>query len=194
MEFKLNFPVETEEAQRFWASKHRLNRIKAIIAFSTDMKNANDNLRRAGYSYMYRQKYLKAYKCYVNSPSMKIVMFSDLQDEWFDPIPCTSAVALIPEAGYEKYISNWNQRKQIITLQLADVVNCHADRLENDGSANGGMGHGSIITGEDKSIVNITSNNDRNFTITAIKLGETKAVLTSGDKTSKTEITIKVII
>ncbi len=85
-EYKLNYPIETEEAREFWASKHRLNRIKAIIAFSTSYDNANDNLRRAGYYNMYRKKYLNMYKKYINQPDMKKVLFSQVSELWFDPI------------------------------------------------------------------------------------------------------------
>lgn len=83
--FKLNFPIETEDALKFWGSKHRLNRIKAIIAFSLDVDNANDNLRRAGYHYSYRRKYLDHYQQYVNQPKMDTVPFSGLDDDWYNP-------------------------------------------------------------------------------------------------------------
>ncbi|MCS5737470.1 hypothetical protein, partial [Herbiconiux daphne] len=69
--FKLNFPIESPEAYKFWGSKHKLNRIKAIIAFSLDVDNANDNLRRAGYYNLYRKRMLKHYSKYVNDPQMK---------------------------------------------------------------------------------------------------------------------------
>lgn len=85
--FKLNFPIETEEAENFWASRHRLNRIKAIIAFSLNVDNANDNLRRFGYHYDYRQKYLKLYAQYVNSPAMTNVPFSTTEEAWYSPNP-----------------------------------------------------------------------------------------------------------
>lgn len=191
--FKLNFPVETEEAQRFWASKHRLNRIKAIIAFSTDLDNANDNLRRAGYSYMYRKKYLKAYSCYVNSPSMKVVIYSDLHDLWYDPKPCTQAVAFIPDSGFESNVSAWNQRKQTITIKMGETITGNADRLESDGSANGGMGYGSLGSGGNSKIAIWTNKGGRSFSIQGVAIGETEFTLTSGDKSSKTVITVKVV-
>ena len=85
--FKLNYPIETEEAQKFWASRHALNHIKAIIAFSTDLDNANDNLRRFGYAYHYRKRYLKLYAKYVKDPSMKKIPYSNLDDLWYNPKP-----------------------------------------------------------------------------------------------------------
>lgn len=89
--YKLNFPIETERAREFWGSKHKLNRIKAIIAFSLDLDNANDNLRRHGYYRQYRKRYLEVYSCYVNNPKMdgsdgkQNVPFSDLQEHWWNP-------------------------------------------------------------------------------------------------------------
>lgn len=83
--FKLNYPIETDKAFQFWASKHKLNRIKAIIAFSLDLENANDNLRRHGYYNLYRKRYLKKYQAYVNNPKMDNIPFSTLDDEWWNP-------------------------------------------------------------------------------------------------------------
>lgn len=85
--YKLNFPIETEDAKKFWASRHRLNRIKAIMAFSLDLDNANDNLRRAGYYRQYRKKYLALYASVVNKPTMAGIPFSDLDDHWWNPKP-----------------------------------------------------------------------------------------------------------
>ena len=76
-----NFPIETEEAQRFWGSHHLLNQAKAVIAFSTDESNANDNMRRRGISYFRRQWYLRNYKQYVNNPSMVDIPFSPVDPE-----------------------------------------------------------------------------------------------------------------
>lgn len=83
--FKLNYPIETPEAWKFWSSKHKLNRIKAIIAFSLSYENANDNLRRHGYSNLYRKKYLNHYRQYINNHQMKTIPFSDTADEWWNP-------------------------------------------------------------------------------------------------------------
>lgn len=72
----LNFPIETEEAQKFWASKHIENNIKSIIAFSLNLDNANDNLKRYGYRRAYRQRKLEEYGKYVNNPSMSGIPFT----------------------------------------------------------------------------------------------------------------------
>lgn len=85
--FKLNYPVETKEARKFWASKHVCNRVKAIIAFSRDLSNANDNLRRAGYANGFRKRAVNAWKHYVNMPAMDVVPFTPMGVDWWDCIP-----------------------------------------------------------------------------------------------------------
>jgi hypothetical protein len=82
--YKLNYPMQ-QSAVKYWESRHRLNRIKAIIAYSTDLDNANDNLRRRDYPYSFRQRYLKKYAAYVANPSMKGIPYSDLEDNWYNP-------------------------------------------------------------------------------------------------------------
>lgn len=82
----LNYPIETEEAQKFWASPHTLNQLKAIIAFSLNEKNANDNLRRYGYKLQFRKRALKAYSQYINSPSMSSIPFTSGVVNWWDEI------------------------------------------------------------------------------------------------------------
>lgn len=72
----LNFPIETPEAQKFWASPHISNQAKSIIAFSLNEKNAQDNLRRYGYKLKWRQLAWKEWGKYVNNPSMSGVPFS----------------------------------------------------------------------------------------------------------------------
>ncbi|ELI5583685.1 hypothetical protein MLN87_07370 [Escherichia coli] len=71
-----NYDIETPEAIRFWGSNHVLNRVKSIIAFSLNEDNANDNLRRYGFTFGFRQRCLDHYKKYVNQPTMKNIPFS----------------------------------------------------------------------------------------------------------------------
>lgn len=85
--FRLNFPVETPAAYKFWASNHKANKVKAIIAFSLDADNANDNLRRYGYYKLFRDRALKAFVQYVNNPSMAGVPYSELKDPWWREMP-----------------------------------------------------------------------------------------------------------
>lgn len=75
--YTLNYPIETEEAQRFWASINKDNKIKAIIAFSLNLDNANHNLRRYGYKNIYRKIKLKEFGEYVNNPSMVGIPFTE---------------------------------------------------------------------------------------------------------------------
>lgn len=67
----LNYPIKTHEALNMWgAAPHICNIVKAIIATSYDLHNANDNLRRYGYSRGWRTKALYHYGKYVNKPDM----------------------------------------------------------------------------------------------------------------------------
>lgn len=81
--YKLNFPVETEEAKRFWASRHKSNRLKAMAAFSLNKPNYNDNMRRAGYSLWWRRKAILSYSQYIRDPGMKDVPFSTLSEPFW---------------------------------------------------------------------------------------------------------------
>lgn len=83
----LNYPIETEEAQTFWASKHKCNKMKSIIAFSLSYENANDNLRRYGYKLGWRKRALLAFGKYVNKPDMRDIPFSPLSTPWWDCMP-----------------------------------------------------------------------------------------------------------
>lgn len=87
--FRLNYPVETPEALDFWNSNIKTNKIKAIIAFSLDLENANDNLRRRGYYRQYRKRALAAFGQYVNQPAMTGIPMSDMKDKWWEEIPYT---------------------------------------------------------------------------------------------------------
>lgn len=80
----LNFPITTPEAEKFWGSKHKSNKVKAIIAFSLSEENANDNLRRYGYTYLYRQRALKHYGMYIGMHEMLNIPFSELKDPWWE--------------------------------------------------------------------------------------------------------------
>ncbi|ECE4535650.1 hypothetical protein DCH27_25360 [Salmonella enterica] len=83
MGFYLNYD-RTPESQRFFESEHILNKVKAIIAHSYDLENANDNLRRAKINRERRERFLKAYGKYVNDPKMPGVPFSQLSDLWWE--------------------------------------------------------------------------------------------------------------
>lgn len=85
--YKLNYPIETEEAKKFWSSNQKLNRIKAIIAFSLDLENANDNLRRYGYSKQFRKRALNNFCMYVNQPAMTGIPFNEMDDKWWIEMP-----------------------------------------------------------------------------------------------------------
>lgn len=84
---KLNYPIETPEALEFWASNHKCNRIKAIIAFSLNLDNANDNLRRFNFARQFRVRALNNFCMYVNQPDMQGIPFSDMKTPWWEEMP-----------------------------------------------------------------------------------------------------------
>lgn len=73
----LNYPVETDLQKKFWASRHKCNKMKSIIAFSLDLDNANDNLRRYGYTRAWRKKAILAFGQYVNQYQMTGIPFQN---------------------------------------------------------------------------------------------------------------------
>lgn len=75
--YKNGFPVETPQARQFWASRHRNNRFKAIIAFSVDKEDALRNMRRRGYPRGVRNKAWEAFGQYVRDPDMLNIPFSN---------------------------------------------------------------------------------------------------------------------
>ena len=83
----LNYPIETPEAEKFWGSSHKCNIAKAIIAFSLDEANANDNLRRYGYTRAWRNRVMYYFKQYVNQPTMAGIPFSEGPTPWWQEIP-----------------------------------------------------------------------------------------------------------
>ncbi|ELQ8980640.1 hypothetical protein R3B00_001302 [Klebsiella pneumoniae] len=199
-EYKLNYPIETDEAKKFWESRHRLNRIKAIIAFSLDLDNANDNLRREGYHNTYRRKYLDLYQCYVNRPDMQSIPFSGLDELWYEPKPCTMIsnvppLLLVPDTPDDaKYIVRDRYGNYTITLstQLFEIVSFHFARGKPDGSPDESTGYGCTVSGVDSDIV-VFAQNDREVTVSAgTKAGTNVITVTSGDKKTTVRITIVV--
>lgn len=85
--FKLNYPITTPEAKAFWASRHKCNKMKSIIAFSLDLKNANDNLRRAGYNTHWRKRALNNFGNFVNKPDMTDIPFTEMDVPWWVCMP-----------------------------------------------------------------------------------------------------------
>ena len=106
--FKLNYPVKTANAKKFWGSRHICNRMQCIIAFSLNLSNANDNLRRAGYSYAWRKRALLAFGAGVNKPTMpassfKFAEMSDLpRDMMSASASLTKAARAEIEAMFKK--------------------------------------------------------------------------------------------
>lgn len=83
----LNYPIESDIQQKFWGSKHRVNYVKSIICFSLDLSNANDNLRRYGFSRSWRHRAIKNFGQFVNTPDFTGVPFSEMKDAWWIEMP-----------------------------------------------------------------------------------------------------------
>lgn len=83
----LNYLITTPEAQKFWASKHKCNKAKAIMAFSKTLQNANWNLIQYGYTNSWRSKIFAHYGQYVNQPDMKNIPFTPLSVAWWQCLP-----------------------------------------------------------------------------------------------------------
>lgn len=84
---KMAYPIETPEAYKFWASRHKCNRVKAIISFSENLRDANDNLRRHGFQRHLRRRALLAYGAYVAMPEMTAIPFSPMSIPWWICMP-----------------------------------------------------------------------------------------------------------
>lgn len=86
---KMAFPIETEEAYKFWASRHICNRVKAIISFSLNQEDAMHNLRRFGFPYHIRKRAWNAWQNFVALPAMNKIEFTPLGINWWDCMPAT---------------------------------------------------------------------------------------------------------
>lgn len=85
--YKLNYPITTPEAIKFWASRHKCNRMKAVIAFSTDLQDANMNLRNDGFALFWREKAIANFGQYVNQPAMIGIPFTPMSIPYWECMP-----------------------------------------------------------------------------------------------------------
>lgn len=88
--FRLPFPIETDAAKKFWASRHICNRAKAIVAFSRNRDEALRLMRRylpGRHTYHFRERAWNAWKNFSNDPSMAAMPFTPLGVEWWDCLP-----------------------------------------------------------------------------------------------------------
>lgn len=84
---KMAFPIETEEALKFWGSRHLCNRVKAIISFSLNEEDAMHNMRRLGFQYHIRKRAWNAWQNYVAQPNMDKIEFTPLSIPWWECLP-----------------------------------------------------------------------------------------------------------
>ncbi len=85
--YKLNYPIETPEAIKFWESRHKCNRAKAICAFSLDEENALRNFTRRGYTHMWAKRAVESFGMYCAQPDMTGIPFSDIDESTGDCMP-----------------------------------------------------------------------------------------------------------
>lgn len=84
---KMAFPIVTEEAYKFWASRHLCNKLKAIISFSLDKEDAMHNMRRFGYQHHLRKRAWNAWQNFVAKPDMTSIPFTPLGVNWWECLP-----------------------------------------------------------------------------------------------------------
>ncbi len=83
-----NYPIETEIQKKFWGSRHKCNRAKAIIAFSYDKHNAMNNMQRImGWRHFWRHRAWNAFGQYVNTPDMAGIPFSEGNVAYWECMP-----------------------------------------------------------------------------------------------------------
>lgn len=83
-----NYPIETPIQIKFWASRHKCNEAKAVIAFSYDEENAHRNMRRLlGWTYFFRKRALDSFSQYLNTPSMAGIPFSEGDTAYWECMP-----------------------------------------------------------------------------------------------------------
>lgn len=201
-QYKLNFPIVTDEAYAFWESRHKLNRIKAIIAFSLDLDNANDNLRRAGYYRQYRKRYLDIYGCIVHMPDMKDIPFSPLTEHWWDPIhicPLVTSpfyIKATPASSADNQFLVTN-KNGVYTLTLPSTkpsINLTLQKWHSDNSSSisGGIGGAVIQPGYNTNVVTIADSGDHNLIITVVAKGSTSVVIKNAAGDAQALINIQI--
>lgn len=89
-----NHPNLTALQIKFWNSKHVCNHTKAIIAFAFNLKNANDSLRRYGYTRGWRTKALYHYGKYVNNKEMTGIPFTEMTTPWYKEMGFVAGITI----------------------------------------------------------------------------------------------------
>lgn len=92
---RLNWPITTEAEKAIWGSRHKCNRMKAIIGFSLNLDNANDNLRRFGYTRSWRRKAILNFHRYCGNDSgpypFTLDDLSEISTPWWVCMPYTES-------------------------------------------------------------------------------------------------------
>lgn len=126
---KLNYPIRTPEAEAMWASRHKCNRMKSIIAYSLNLVNANDNLRRYGYTLQWRKKAIRAFGKYVNQPDMKDIPLSPISTPWWECMPVGKPEEDTLELKLWEDFDLWNDDEDWIEL----IIKIDKSKILGDG-------------------------------------------------------------
>lgn len=73
---KVYLPMISASAYKFFGSNHKCNHAKAVMAHSATMVQANDTLRRRGFTLQMRKRILKTYEKYLGQQDMSSIPMS----------------------------------------------------------------------------------------------------------------------
>jgi hypothetical protein len=116
--YKFNWPIETDEAKKFWSSNHRCNTMKAYVAFSKDKEDFMELTKRARYKHAWRHRAWDAFGYFAATPSMTGIPFSELETPWWK---------CMPGSGTCDYNNDFNN-----DFQLCDPVRPPGPDFNND--------------------------------------------------------------
>ena len=128
-------PMTSELAIKFFGSKHRCNRAKAIIALSETEKDAISNLQRYGYTRAWRERAMFSFKQYVNTPTFSGVPFSETDTPYWQCMPIVTADTPPPTPPIRRFDLQLNPTTRVIETGVKisnEEYSAHA--VDADGS------------------------------------------------------------
>lgn len=173
----LNYPIETEQAQKFWASKSKVNKCLAIIAFSYDEHNALMNLRRVGgYPYIFRKYHAwNNLGCYVNNPHMANIPFHNIDEmPWWEAMPFTENPQCWLGGGHASHVDVTGVTVDHPTFDVNEGSIYHIQETVSPANA----GNKTVTwTSSDPAIATV----DAHGTVTGVKAGTVTITVTTVD-------------
>lgn len=99
---KVYLPMTSPEAYEFFASNHKCNHAKAVMAHSATMQQANDTFWRRGFTLQMRKRFLKTYKKYLGQQDMSTIPMSpevnpdtgEMYEFWMDELERADDISL----------------------------------------------------------------------------------------------------